>query len=357
MKVFIDARWVRTDYYDGISRYTASLTEAFAKLQPVTMIIHDERQLRLLPKNVPYVKLNNPFSLKEFFIARKLNKLGASAVFSPLQTMGPLGKKYKLILTVQDLIYYKNPKPPTHLPWLVRGIWWLYHQAYWPQKLLLKSADAVATVSETSKKEILQHKFTNKPVFVVSNAPTGEIKKANLKKTKKDIVYMGSFMPYKNVETLIKGMEYLPDYTLHLLSKVSSRRKNELEELIPKNTKVVFHNGVSEKEYNELLSSASALATASTAEGFGLPIIEAMAKGVPAVCADTEIFHEVGGNAALYFSATSSEVFAKQIKKLENKQNREEIINKGLAQSKKFSWQKSGKNLKRNIDIVSYQED
>lgn len=353
MKVFIDARWVRTDYYDGISRYTASLTKAFAKMQPVTMIIHDERQLKLLPSNVPYVKLNNPLSLKELFIAHKLNKLKADVVFSPLQTMGSIGKKYKLILTVQDLIYYKNPKPPTHLPWFARAAWWLYHQAYWPQKLLLKSADAVATVSETSKKEILEHKFTKKPVFVVANAPSGKITKLSSKKVKKDIVYMGSFMPYKNVETLIKGMKYLPGYTLHLLSKIKPSRKNELKELIPKNAKVVFHNGVSDEEYNKLLGSASALATASTAEGFGLPIIEAMASGVPVVCADTEIFHEVGGNAALYFSAHSEKVFASHIKTLENSERRKEIIKKGQRQAKKFSWQKSTKNLKKNIDIVA----
>lgn len=352
MKVFIDARWVRTDYYDGISRYTASLTEAFAKLQPVIMIIHDERQLKLLPKNVPYIKLNNPLSLKELFIAHKLNKLGASIVFSPLQTTGSIGKKYKLILTVQDLIYYKNPKPPTHLPWFARTVWWLYHQAYWPQKLLLKPTNAIATVSETSKKEILKHKFTKKPVFVVANAPSSEINKLSNKKTKKDIVYMGSFMPYKNVETLIKGMGYLPDYTLHLLSKVSPKRKKELEKIIPKNAKVVFHGGVSEEKYNDLLSSASALATASTAEGFGLPIVEAMAKGVPVVCADTEIFREVGGSAGLYFPAHSTKALAEQIKKLENKKERKEIIKKGLKQAKKFSWQNSAKNLKQNIDSI-----
>lgn len=353
MKVFIDARWVRTDYYDGISRYTASLTEAFAKLEPVTMIIHDERQLKLLPSNVPYIKLNNPLTFHELFIASKLNQLGASVVFSPLQTMGSLGKKYKLILTVQDLIYYKNPKPPTHLPWFARAVWWLYHQAYWPQKLLLKSADAVTTVSETSKKEILKHKFTKKPVFVVANAQSGEIKKLNSKKVKKDIVYMGSFMPYKNVEVLIQGMESLPDYTLHLLSKIKPNRKRELEELVSKSTKVVFHNGVSDEEYDKLLSSATALATASTAEGFGLPIIEAMASGVPVICADTEIFHEVGGNAALYFPAHNAKIFAGQIKTLEDNKKRKEIVKKGLKQAKKFSWQNSAKSLKKHIDNIA----
>src|SRR5690606_18885681 len=134
-----------------------------------------------------------------------------------------------------------------------------------------------------------------------------QLKKMTLQKTKKDILYMGSFMPYKNVETLIKGMSELQEYTLHLLSKISPQRKKELQSIAPQKANIIFHNGVSDEEYNELLSSAFALATASTAEGFGLPIIEAMAKGVPVVCADTEIFHEVGGNATLYFPASSKE--------------------------------------------------
>lgn len=353
MKVLIDARWVRTDYYDGISRYTSSLAEAFSKIQPVTLIIHDKKQLNLLPKNVPYIVSNHPFSVKELFIAKKLNKLGANVVFSPLQTMGSIGKKYKLILTVQDLIYYKYPKPPTFLPWFVRGAWWLYHQAYWPQRLVLKSADAVATVSNTSKKEILEHNFTKKPVFVVYNAPSNQLKQIKLTTTKKDILYMGSFMPYKNVETLIKGMSELPEYTLHLLSKISPRRKKELQSIAPKNGKIIFHNGVSDEEYSKLLSSASALATASTAEGFGLPIIEAMAKGVPVVCAETEIFHEVGHDAALYFPAHSAVTFSEQIKKLENEMKRKEVIQNGLSQSKKFSWQNSAKSLKKHIDGIA----
>ena len=352
MKVFIDARWVRTDYYDGISRYTASLAEAFNEIQPITLIIHDKKQLKLLPKNVAYIILSHPFSLKELFIAKKLNKLGATVIFSPLQTMGSIGKKYKLILTVQDLIYYKHSKPPTFLPWFVRSIWWLYHQAYWPQRLLLKSADAIATVSNTSKKEILEHTFTKKPVFVVYNAPSTKLKKIKLNKTKKDILYMGSFMPYKNVETLIKGMSELPEYTLHLLSRISPERKKELQSIPPKKANVIFHNGVSDEEYSKLLSSAFALATASTAEGFGLPIIEAMAQSVPVICADTEIFHEVAGDAGLYFSANSEKGFANQVMRLEDRTTKENAIKNGIKQAERFSWQKSAQSLNKEIKII-----
>ncbi len=350
MKVYIDARWTRTDYYDGISRYTASLTEAFAKIHPVTMLICDKRQLKLLPKDVPYEIINSPFSPRELLLGYKLNKLGADVVFSPLQTMNSIGKKYKLILTVQDLTYYDHPKPPTFLPRPVRLIWWLFHQAYWPQRLLLKPANSIATVSHTSKKYIQKHHLTSKPIHVIYNAPTAKKRLRPSKQTKKDILYMGSFMPYKNVETLIKGMANLPGYTLHLLSKISLSRKAELEKIIPEKAQIIFHNGISDEAYNKLLSNATALATASTAEGFGLPIIEAQSQSVPVVCSNIEVFHEVAGSAGLFFETDSPEGFAEAVKSLENLKTRKELIKKGLEHSAKFNWQSSAKNLKKAMD-------
>ncbi|MEK7621090.1 MAG: glycosyltransferase, partial [Patescibacteria group bacterium] len=219
MKVFVDARWTRTDYHDGISRYGANLLAELHKIQPITLLIHDKAQLNLLPKNIPFKIVNHPISIRELGLPRKLNDLGADVVFSPLQYIGIWGRKYKLVLTVHDLIYYRHPKPPTHLTPHVRLIWRLFHLAFWPQRLLLNQANAVVTVSETSKKYIVDNKITKRPVRVVYNAPS----KLNIKlqKPKKKIVYMGSFMPYKNVEVLIAAMEFLPEYELCLLSRIT----------------------------------------------------------------------------------------------------------------------------------------
>lgn len=350
MNIFFDMRWTRVDTIDGLSRYGSSLATALHELHPITVIVYDKRQLRLLPKGIPYVIVNHPFSPRELLLARKLNKLGADVVFSPLQTMGTWGRKYKLILTLQDLIYYEHPQPPTFLPLPIRILWRLFHMAYWPQRLLLNQADAVATVSKTSKKYIEEHKLTKRKVHVVYNAPL-EIK--NLPKVSKtptrNILYMGSFMPYKNAELLIAGMKDLPEYTLHLLSKISPERKMELEKLIPEGAKVTFWNGISEQDYQELLVNAWVLATASRSEGFGLPIIEAMALGVPVTCSSTEIFREVSGNAALYFSPDSLEEFVRQIRNLEDQKVRQEYIERGRKQAALFNWHSSAQTL---FDII-----
>lgn len=346
MNIFFDARWTRVDTIDGPSRYGASLATALHKLHPITLIIFDKRQLRLFPEGISYILVNHPFSLSELFIAQKLNSAGADVVFSPLQVMGFWGRKYKLIFTLQDLIYYRHPQAPTFLPLPVRIIWRLFHTVYWPQRLLLNRADRIATVSHTSKKYIEQLRLTKRPVEVIYNAPLPLEKAPTLPlRPKKDIVYMGSFMPYKNVELLIAGMKELPDYTLHLLSKIAPERRKELKKLIPDGAQVVFWNGISDEDYRELLTNATALATASRDEGFGLPIIEAMALGVPVVCSDTEIFREVGGKAALYFSPDAPNEFAERINELEDPITRKRLNKDGREQASKFDWQKSAKTL------------
>ncbi|HEX6257892.1 MAG TPA: glycosyltransferase family 1 protein [Candidatus Saccharimonadales bacterium] len=346
MKIFFDARWTQFDHYDGISRYGSSLAEALHALHPITLIISDERQLKLLPKDIPYVKFHKPISLQEFFVTpRRLNELGADVVFNPLQVMGFWGRKYKLILTLQDIIYYRHPMPPRFLSLPVRIVWRLFHMVYWPQRLVLNRADYVATVSHTSKKYIEKFRLTNRPVGVVYNAPQPAQKPARTKKPTKDILYMGSFMPYKNVELLIAGMQELPDYTLHLLSKITPERKAELKELTPKGARVKFWNGVSEQKYYELLSTCTVLASASREEGFGLSIIEAMDMKTPVVCSDIEIFHEVAGDAALFFNPDSASQFAQAIRKLESPQLREHLAKKGTLQAQKFSWRNSATEL------------
>lgn len=297
MKLYFDARYTRTDYYDGISRYGASLIEALHDSGvDVTMLIHDKAQLKLLPSGVPFEIINSPLSPRELFVARRLNALGANVVFSPMQWMGSWGRKYKLILTLQDITYYQFPKPPTFLPLAVRIIWRLFHLAYWPQRLLLSTADAVATVSKTSRDYITEYGLTKTPATVIYNAPQVHAKKSFGEAPRRDIIYTGSFMPYKNAEVLIEGMAYAPSgFTLHLVSKISPERKAELEELVPDGASVVFHNGLSEDDYQSLMRGAYALASGSKAEGFGLPIVEAATLGIPALLSDIPIFHEVAG--------------------------------------------------------------
>ena len=234
MRILFDCRYVRVDHHDGISRYSARLVEALARRMPVEMLISDEAQLRQLPE-LPWHLIPSPTSLGEPWVARHLNRLEPDAVFSPLQTMGSAGRRYGLVLTLHDLIYHRHRTPPRDLPWYIRFGWWAYHLTWIPQRRALSRPDEVVTVSETTKALIAEHRLTERPVTVVRNAPDplDEDPPARQPPATRELVYMGSFMPYKNVETLVRGLEQLPGFTLHLLSRIARADREGLERLGP----------------------------------------------------------------------------------------------------------------------------
>ena len=347
MKIVIDARFTRTDHHDGISRYGASLIAATAKIADVSMLVSDVRQLPLLP-DVPYTLISSPLSPRELFVARTINRLGADVVVCPMQTMGTWGRKYGLVLTLHDLIYYEHPAPPGFLPAPVRLLWRLYHKAFWPQRLLLNRADTVATISRTTEALIAKYRLTRRPVRIISNAPQPEQEHGPRPAgagEDRALVYMGSFMPYKNVETMVAGMAGLPGYTLHLLSRITPQRRAELEKLVPPGAHVVFHNGVTDGEYHEFLRSAAALISLSRAEGYGLPLVEAMALGTPVIASDIPIFREVGGDAALYVDPESPEHFADAVHTLQDNGHWEELSRRCVARAREFNWDESARQL------------
>ena len=358
MKLIVDARYTRTTQHDGISRYTASLIEALQRLQhtnddavpanfELLMAISDDAQLKMLP-NVPHIKICSPTGPLEPLASLQLNKYSPDVVFSPMQTMGTLGRKFKVVLTLHDLIYYEYPTPPSFLPRAVQIGWRIFHKSYLPQRFLLNRADAVATVSRTTAELIKQHRLTRRPLHVIANAPQpGSVISEQEALTvathrTKGLLYMGSFMPYKGVETLIQAMKDLPDYRLHLLSRINPADHARLKQQAPSN--VIFHNGVEEHHYTELLSQATALLTATRAEGYGLPVVEAQASGCPVVISDIPIFKEIAPHA-LFASPRNPHEFAQAVRDLEDPVLQNKQIIEGLHDANQYSWDASARKL------------
>lgn len=357
MKIVFDCRYVRTDHHDGISRFSARLVEQLAPLaqargDEVLMLVSDQSQLRVLPP-LPFELVSSPTSVLEPFVALKVNKFNPDIVFSPMQTMGSFGRRYKLVLTVHDLIYYSHPTPPHQFSLPIRILWRLYHTAWWPQKFLLSRSDAVIAVSETTKKLIAENHLTTRPVYVVHNA-ADPINATTEKSSprQRNILYMGSFMPYKNVETLVKVASLLPDFSLHLLSRISSADKQRLSDL-SKSDQLVFHDGISDEEYVDLIGEATALVSASRDEGFGIPLVESMSLGLPIVVSDIPIFHEIGGDAALFAPSDDAEAFATQLRKLLDDRTWTSKSEACREQALKFNWKKSAEELLNVLVKVS----
>jgi glycosyltransferase involved in cell wall biosynthesis len=356
MKLIFDCRFIRNEHHDGISRFSTELFSALAKQTAIVALISDQKVLKWLPADTEYIIGNSPTNpLAELALARKLNKHGATHVFSPMQTMGALGKKYKLVLTLHDLIYYSHPKAPTFLPVLVRVAWRIYHWSFAPVRLLLNRADAVVTVSKTSKFLIERHRLTIKAVHVIYNAPESLSSRSEIalpisQSSRNKLVYMGSFMEYKNVALLVQAMKLLPEYELVLLSRITKQRESTLRSLAGNSeSRVTFRDGVTDLEYADELAGAFALVSASKDEGFGIPLVEAMEHGIPLVLSDIPIFREIGQDAALYFDPSSPEQFVNQIRKLEETGKWGEVSSRSRERGRFFDWNKSATKL---LDVL-----
>lgn len=354
MKLIFDCRFIRLEHHDGISRFSAELFRALSTKTEVTALISNLDQLSKLPAGTNYILANEPTNaIAELRIPLLLNAAGASHVFSPMQTIGSVGRKYKLVLTLHDLIYYSHPKAPPALALHVRIAWRMYHLNFAIVRLLLNRADAVVTVSNTSKQLIEQKRLTHKPVHVIYNAPDDDFASLvnqnpqSLDK-RNQLIYMGSFMPYKNVETLVRAMKLLPEHELVLLSKISRTRKAELQALAQDAAnRIIFRDGVSDSEYAEALIGGFALVTASKDEGFGIPLVEAMAQGLPIVVSDIPIFREVAEGAGQYFDSSSPESVASVVESLSNAHRWKNASSQALRRAAFFDWDASADALLR----------
>ncbi len=345
MKIVIDCRYVRFPRHDGISRFTAGLVGALrdqlAETEALELLISDERQLAMLPGGLPWHLVSGPTSPREPFVARQVNRQSPDVVFSPMQTMGALGRRYPLVLTLHDLIYYAHPTPPRDLPWPVRLGWRLYHLAWWPQRMLLNRADSVVTVSETTRALMVAKRLTKRSITVVPNAADRPAVVApRVRPSGIELVYMGSFMPYKGVDTLVAALHQLPGARLHLLSRIRPAERERFEAVAPAGSLVV-HDGVSDDEYAELLDQATALVTASHDEGFGIPLVEAMGRGTPVVVSDIPIFREIGGQTALYAAVGDADDFAARITELLAAGEWERRSAAAPAEAARFDWSRS----------------
>ena len=361
MRFFFDARYIRVDVHDGISRFSASLATAVHAIagDETTFLVRDPAQLRLLPAGARWLRIHPPTSVLEPFSALVLNRYRPDVVFSPMQMMGTLGRRFRAILTVHDLIYYRHRTPPEGFGALLRLGWRLFHLSYWPERFLLDAADAIATVSRTTQREIGRVRLTRKPTFLVPNAPqrvhasgsqTRFLERVPFdERPPRNLVYMGSFMPYKNVELLVASMRRLPEHTLHLLSPIPAHRRRELAALVGTESlgagRVVFHDGVTDAEYARLLGDRGALVTASLDEGYGLPVAEALALGVPAVVSDLAIFHEVAGEGARYFDPRDGDAFVREVRALDDVALRRRLVESGVEHVGRFSWRRSAQAL------------
>jgi glycosyltransferase involved in cell wall biosynthesis len=161
------------------------------------------------------------------------------------------------------------------------------------------------------------------------------------------MLYVGSLKPYKNICLLLKAFSLLLKRGVSHQLVILGDDKRWKDSLIRESSrlgiehKTRFIPYVQSDLLPELYSGADLLVMPSRIEGFGLPVLEAMACGTPVVCSQAASLPEVGGDAVLYFDPSSPDDLAQKIECLiDSAALRMELRAKGLQRSKHFTWNK-----------------
>jgi glycosyltransferase involved in cell wall biosynthesis len=148
------------------------------------------------------------------------------------------------------------------------------------------------------------------------------------------------FDAYKNVIHFFRAITELPDYQRYEIVCVggASELEPELVELV---IDIHVHRlALDDLELQAAYSGAIALVYPSLYEGFGLPVVEAMACGCPVITCRNSALPEVAGTAAIYVSETDVADLVSALKKVQEPKSRQKLIEFGLQQSRQFSWKK-----------------
>jgi glycosyltransferase involved in cell wall biosynthesis len=270
----------------------------------------------------------------------------------------------KFVVTVHDLILVKYPtvRATTLSPWLYWLKNWAYRAVIWSA---VHRATEIITVSEFTKQDILRHFSLPadkiKVIYEgVANLAKGRDslfaknydKEALLRYniSKPFLLYVGNAYPHKNLERLLKVFSQIritqPDLQLVLVGKEDYFYKQlkvtaaqmslwHAGDLSP----VVFTGYVADEDLEILFKETVAYVFPSLYEGFGLPPLEAMAKGCAVVSSDRSSLPEILGEAALYFNPEDEADMADKIIKLIGGETlRERLIAKGQERVKLYSW-------------------
>jgi len=280
--------------------------------------------------------------------------------------MGPqrIPGKTKYVVVIHDLIYktHKQRYPIKERALCNFGLW-----------RSLSQADQVIAVSEATKRDLLElTSFPDKRIAVVHHGYDNNLFRVNEnglgRKIKerfsirdKYLLSVGSIYQRKNLETLIKAYSELPAalqsvYQLVLVGRVGEEEYfASLKELVSKKKlkkRVVFTGLVSNQELASFYQGASIFVLPSVAEGFGLPLLEAMACGVLVLTTDFPAAKEVLGDYGIKIKNPLDvrEMSGKLERLLEDQELTQTLRQGGLEHVKMFDWQKAAE---KTLKIIS----
>jgi len=171
-------------------------------------------------------------------------------------------------------------------------------------------------------------------------------------------LYVGNQRPHKNVVGLLNAiarLRHASDLHLVLLGSPTSETKRAIEDLLIR-SRVHFLKHVSERDLPALYRGAQVCVLPSLYEGFGLPVIEAMACGTPVAASGRTSIPEIAGNAAVFFNPEDIDEMADSIdRSVSDSSLRHSLRCKGLERSQEFAWNDTAQIVQNTIDSLHRQ--
>lgn len=290
---------------------------------------------------------------EQFWLSREIKKENIN-LFHGTSFVLPFFKPCKYVLTIYDLSYLYYPESYTFLNRL-------YYLLF--LKHSIKIADRIIAISEAAKNEIM-HEFGvgERKISVIYPSVDehfGVIRKStaqifveqNYLISSPFFIFVGSLIPRKNLVRIIKAFDKIKNNVAHKLIIIGKRgwlydEIFETVRILNLQNRVVFTNYVSEQDLPLFYNAADALIFTSLHEGFGIPILEAMACGCPVITSNKSSMPEVAGDAAVLVDPIDIDEIADAMMKIvEDEELRKKLVNKGFERAKLFSWENSAKKL------------
>jgi len=221
---------------------------------------------------------------------------------------------------------------------------------------LMQKAEKVIAVSHSTKKDILS--FVNIPEDKISvvyhGVDTPKLfgqNSANTTNRRPYFLFVGRRSGYKNFSFFIKTIApFLKNLNLDIIcigGGLFTKNESILLKELGIFEKVINLDTVNEIELNNIYKNALALVYPSIYEGFGMPLLEAMAYGCPVLSSQLSSLPEVGGDAVIYFDPYSPDSLTSAVNELmKDNVKRKEMICKGKERSKLFTWEKTAQSVK-----------
>ena len=358
MRVAIDLLIVEKEM-GGMFFATRALLEGLARVEHTNeyiIITARPQEYRNLVAKAPNIRLY-PLKLHswrgimirhQLLLPDALRKLQPDVLHVP-GSAAPIGWHGPLVLTVHDLAFLKVPDQSS-----------LYARLYW-QYLLRESsrrAQRIIAISEQTYGELISYwSIEEERIRLIHNAlrpslcfaeiSEQEIQEARQRYGQRYLLHPGRIMPRKNVEKLVEAFELLAtrfdDLHLALTGGVGYGSKEVLEHIAASAYRDRIHllGRLSDRELATLYKGASTLVFPSRHEGFGLPIVEAMASGTPVVASPEAASLEIAGEAAYRADCSNAATLADALAHvLSGEELRQRMIQLGYIQAQPFTIEK-----------------